>query len=176
MEGHDPRKSLGAFIVNSRKSKKMALCESALDAISVFMLLPWCVAVSTSGVSADPAWLGNVLSKGYEVFCGFDSDETGERFVRKMIWLHPSVKRPRPERRHQKRIASRFPTSRSLFNPPSQTYPEDPFPAMRLRIDNSERRHLNPLLRRISISISNTMDKSIQPHALNFKLYLKRKK
>ena len=91
------RKNLGAFIVNSRKSRKMVLCESAIDALSVFLLHPWCVAVSTSGVSADPAWLRNVLSKGYEVFCGFDSDETGERFARKMIRLHPSVKRLRPE-------------------------------------------------------------------------------
>ena len=91
------RKSLGAFIVNSRKSRKMVLCESAIDAISVFVLHPWCVAVSTSGASADPAWLGNVLAKGYEVFCGFDSDETAERLARKMIRLHPSVKRLRPE-------------------------------------------------------------------------------
>ena len=90
------RKSLGAFIVNSRKSRKMILCESAIDAVSAFILHPWCVAVSTSGVSADPTWLPNVLSKGFEVFCGFDSDETGERFARKMMRLHPSVKRLRP--------------------------------------------------------------------------------
>ena len=56
------RKSLGAFIVNSRKTRKMVLCESAIDAISVFVLHPWCVAVSTSGVSADPDWLAETFS------------------------------------------------------------------------------------------------------------------
>ena len=90
-------KSLGAFIVNSRKSTKMVLCESAIDAISVFVLHPWCIAVSTAGVSTDPAWLKNVLAKGYQVFCGFDSDETGERLARQMIRHHPGVKRLRPQ-------------------------------------------------------------------------------
>jgi len=91
------RKNLGAFIVNMRKSKKMVICESAIDAISVFLLRPWCIAVSTSGVAGDPAWLRNVLAGGYEVFCGFDSDEAGEHFARKMIRNHPSIKRMRPE-------------------------------------------------------------------------------
>jgi hypothetical protein len=89
-------KSLGAFIVNLRKSTKMVLCESAIDAISAFVLHPWCIAVSTAGVSANPAWLKNVVAKGYQVFCGFDSDDTGERQAQKMIQLHPTIKRLRP--------------------------------------------------------------------------------
>ena len=120
------RKSLGAFIVNSRKRKKMVVCESAVDAISVFLVHPWCVAVSTSGVSADP---------------GVATKRTRQR-IRSVLRLRlgrnrrtlsqkndppPSFRKKaaartqRLERRPRRIIASRLPITRSLFNPPSLT-------------------------------------------------------
>jgi hypothetical protein len=90
------RKDLGFFFIKTVNTKKMVLCESAIDAISCFILHPDCMAVSTSGVNPNPAWLRSFIMRGYEIFCGFDADETGDQMANKMILLHPTVKRLKP--------------------------------------------------------------------------------
>lgn len=90
------RKSLGAFYVKSQNTKKVVLCESAIDALSYFALRPDCMAVSTSGANHNPAWLPHFIGKGFEICCGFDNDEAGERIANKMITLYPMVRRLRP--------------------------------------------------------------------------------
>jgi hypothetical protein len=89
-------KGLGAFYVTSQNTKKIVLCESAIDALSYFALHPHCMAASTSGVNPRPAWLPIFIAKGFEIYCGFDNDEAGERAAVKMIHLYPMVKRLRP--------------------------------------------------------------------------------
>jgi len=90
------RKSLGFFRVKSRYPNKLVLLESAIDAISFFALDPNCMAISTSGASPNPAWLKYFINTEYEIYCGFDSDETGEKVAAKMITLYPAIKRLRP--------------------------------------------------------------------------------
>lgn len=90
------RKDLGFFWLSSHNPDKMVLLESAIDAISFFALYSNCLAISTSGASANPAWLKSFINKEYEIYCGFDSDDTGEKTAKKMIALYPTIKRLRP--------------------------------------------------------------------------------
>ncbi len=90
------RKNQGCFFVKKQNSINIVLCESAIDAVSYFVLHSDCITVSTSGVNADPAWLRDVIDKGYRVYCGFDADETGDYFAARMRKRYPSVKRIRP--------------------------------------------------------------------------------
>ena len=90
------KKGLGAFYVKNRNTDKIVLCESAIDALSYFALQPGCMVVSTSGANPDPAWLPLFMAKDFEIYCGFDNDEAGERAANKMIYLYPAVKRLRP--------------------------------------------------------------------------------
>jgi 5S rRNA maturation endonuclease (ribonuclease M5) len=92
------RKHLGAFYVKSPNPEKMVICESAIDAISYFALHPDCIAISTSGANPNPAWLSLFINKDFDIYCGFDSDQVGERLADKMIKRYPTVKRLRPER------------------------------------------------------------------------------
>jgi hypothetical protein len=92
------RKDLGYFCVEYPLVKNMVLCESAIDAISFFALCPTFLAVSTSGANPNPLWLALFIDNGYEIYCGFDSDETGDRLAQKMIALYPTVKRLRPSK------------------------------------------------------------------------------
>jgi hypothetical protein len=90
------RKDLGFFRVKSRHPDKIILLESAIDAISFFALYPNCLAISTSGASPNPAWLRSFINTESEIYCGFDSDDTGEKAAKKMIALYPTIKRLRP--------------------------------------------------------------------------------
>jgi hypothetical protein len=92
------KKSLGCFYVKNTNTTKVVLCESAIDAISCFSLHQNSIAISTSGATPNPAWLSTLIAKGYEVFCGFDSDEIGDAMAKKMINLHPSIKRLCPSK------------------------------------------------------------------------------
>lgn len=92
------RKDLGCFCVSHFNIRKMVLCESAIDACSLFALYPNCMAVSTSGATPNPAWLKSFINNGYDIYCGFDSDETGEKMANKMIFLHPTIKRIKPHK------------------------------------------------------------------------------
>lgn len=92
------KKNLGCFYIRARGANKVVLCESAIDAISFFVLHPNCIAVSTAGANPKPQWLSTLIDKGFEIFCAFDSDKVGEMMADKMITLYPVVKRLRPEK------------------------------------------------------------------------------
>ena len=90
------KKDLGFFRLSSHNPDKVVLLESAIDAISFFALYSNCMAISTSGASPNPAWLRSFINKESEIYCGFDSDDTGEKTAKKMIALYPTIKRLRP--------------------------------------------------------------------------------
>jgi hypothetical protein len=88
----------GYFWIGNTSSKRIVLCESAIDAISCFQLQPCggCICISTAGVRATAPWLYPLLNRDYQIYCGFDADEAGERVSQRMIIRHPSVQRLRP--------------------------------------------------------------------------------
>ena len=91
-------KDLGSFGVPSPGSRRVVLCESAIDALSCHLLHPDSICRSTAGARPDPLWLGPLLID-HQVFCGFDADETGDEMAAAMIAIHPSVQRLRPGRK-----------------------------------------------------------------------------
>ena len=90
------RRDSGYFWVGAKGSKRVVLCESAIDAISCYMLYPDRVCISTSGARPDPPWLRVILDRGYEVDGGFDADLPGDAASREMIRLYPYIQRLRP--------------------------------------------------------------------------------
>ena len=90
------RKDLGCFYVKTPGAVQAVLCESAIDAVSYFALQPSCMALSTAGANPSPGWLSALIEKGFEIYCGFDSDDTGESLADRMIRRYPTVKRLRP--------------------------------------------------------------------------------
>lgn len=90
------RKDRGYFWIGVPGSREIVLCESAIDAISCFQMASQRICISTSGVRADPPWLGPLLARDYALHCGFDADEPGDAAAARMIALHPSVRRLRP--------------------------------------------------------------------------------
>ena len=91
-------KKLGGFYIRGNaRSNKIILCESAIDSISCVLLNACYMAISTSGATPNPLWLSHLIEKGYDIYCGFDADETGDRLAEKMISIHPTVTRLRPE-------------------------------------------------------------------------------
>jgi len=92
------QKNQGCFYLVGASTRKMVLCESAIDAVSCFVLHPEYTAISTSGATANPAWLQNFITKGCKIYCGFDSDRTGNMLSDKMINIYPSIKRLHPSR------------------------------------------------------------------------------
>lgn len=101
------RKNAGFFWIGTPDAKQIILCESAIDAISCFQLRVQvqgpqlrdeCLCISTAGVRPDASWLHPLVTRGYDIYCGFDTDEPGETASRRMIASHPSIKRlPPPE-------------------------------------------------------------------------------
>ena len=89
-------KDLGYFWIGDPGTREIVLCESAIDAISCCQIYPQRIAVSTSGVRADPSWLHALLARHYQLYCGFDADSPGEAAAARMIALHPAVTRLRP--------------------------------------------------------------------------------
>jgi len=79
-----------------RRTEKIVVCESAIDAISCFQLHISYICISTAGVRPDAPWLSPLRARGYEIYCGFDDDEPGEVASCQMIARHPSIKRLRP--------------------------------------------------------------------------------
>ena len=92
------RKDLGYFSVHAGSVDGIILCESAIDAISCFMLHPGRQCISTAGARPDPRWLAPLIEQGGQVDCGFDADATGESMALAMTALYPTVKRLRPSR------------------------------------------------------------------------------
>jgi hypothetical protein len=98
------RKDLGFFSIPTSLPQAarppaqlpIILCESAIDAISCFVLHPGHCCISTSGARPNPQWLPAFLGQGIQLYCGFDSDPTGESAANAMIWLYPAIQRLRP--------------------------------------------------------------------------------
>ena len=91
------RKDLGYFSVSVTDAETIVLCESAIDAVSCFLLHPEYLCISTAGARPDPPWLAPLLSSAEQVCCGFDADRTGDDMARAMIEVHPRVRRLRPQ-------------------------------------------------------------------------------
>jgi len=89
-------KNLGYFAVRPLIFNVVILCESAIDAMSCFCLHPECMTVSTAGVTPNPKWLPDLCKSGSHIYCGFDADNVGDEMAKKMMRLHPYVKRCRP--------------------------------------------------------------------------------
>lgn len=92
------KNSGGFYVTGDLHSNKIILCESAIDSMSCVVLNACYMAISTSGAAPNPFWLKRLTGKGYDIYCGFDADETGDKLAEKMISIHPSVKRLRPQR------------------------------------------------------------------------------
>ena len=90
------QKDLGYFSVQAPDATMAILCESAIDAISCWLLHPASLCLSTSGARPNPRWLPALLSQRLAVYCGFDADATGDAIAAQMIALHPSLRRLRP--------------------------------------------------------------------------------
>jgi hypothetical protein len=90
------QKDLGYFSVQAQDTTMVILCESAIDAISCWLLHPSSLCLSTSGARPNPRWFPALLSQRLAVYCGFDADATGDAMAEQMIVLHPSVRRLRP--------------------------------------------------------------------------------
>ena len=90
------RKDLGYFWIGEPGSREIVLCESAIDAMSCFQMVPQRICISTSGARAEPPWLDGLLDRGYQLYCGFDADGPGDAVAGKMMALYPTVRRLRP--------------------------------------------------------------------------------
>jgi hypothetical protein len=90
------KKDHGFFSVPTTPLQAIVLCESAIDAISCFALHPQYRCISTAGARPNPRWLTTLLDQGSRVYCGFDTDTTGQAMAHAMIALHPSVQRLPP--------------------------------------------------------------------------------
>lgn len=112
------QKDLGYFYLHAPQATTIVLCESAIDAISCFALHPDRFCISTSGARPNPRWLPSLLHQGYRVYCGFDSDSTGEDMAQKMMVLYPSVQRLRPTQHDWNDVLRSDPTM-PLLQPPS---------------------------------------------------------
>ncbi len=89
------QKDLGYFFISNPGAITAVLCESAIDALSCFVLYPNYLCISTSGARSNPRWLPSLIHQGFEIYCGFDSDPTGNIMAQAMIGLFPEVKRLR---------------------------------------------------------------------------------
>ena len=54
-----------------------------------------CICISMAGVRLDAAWLYRLLARGYEIYCGFDADQSGGTASHQMVACHPSIQRLR---------------------------------------------------------------------------------
>lgn len=90
------QKDLGYFSIHAPEPTMIVLCESAIDAMSCFLLHPSSLCVSTSGARPNPPWLPAFLSQGVPVYCAFDADSTGDAMAQQIIAAYPAVRRLRP--------------------------------------------------------------------------------
>lgn len=104
------QKDLGYFSIDASHRTMIVLCESAIDAISCFLLHPSSLCVSTSGARPNPRWLPAFLSQDYPVYCGFDADSTGDVIAQQMSALYPAVRRLRPTQHDWNDVLKHHPT------------------------------------------------------------------
>ena len=93
------RKDHGFFAIPATSMDNIVLCESAIDAISCHALHPQYRCLSTAGARPNPSWLAELVDPAYQIYCGFDLDETGEAMAHSMMALYPSIQRLCPSRK-----------------------------------------------------------------------------
>lgn len=91
------RKGRAFFSVGDPDASTLILCESAIDALSCLALRPEAFCISTSDVTNRPCWLTRLLRPDRQIYCGFDTDEPGERMAAALIARCPAVLRFRPQ-------------------------------------------------------------------------------
>lgn len=87
----------GYFSIRNVCIDGIILCESAIDAISCFIIHPQYYCISTAGARPSPTWLEPLISTYPKIYCGFDGDLTGDSMAEAMIKAYPSIKRLRPQ-------------------------------------------------------------------------------
>ncbi len=90
------RKDLGYFCIRDDLCQAAIICESAIDAISCFVIHPSYCCVSTAGARPNPVWLPSLISQYSRIYCGFDADPTGDAMARDMIQAYPAITRLLP--------------------------------------------------------------------------------
>lgn len=90
-------KDKGYFSIRNVTVEGIILCESAIDAISCFMINPTYYCISSAGARPHPGWLGRLVHHYPKVYCGFDADPTGDTMAQAMIQAYSSIKRLRPQ-------------------------------------------------------------------------------
>ena len=110
------KKNQGCFYILGQSTKKMVLCESAIDAASCAVLHPQYTTISTSGAIANPAWLHKFIENGCQIHCGFDSDNTGNYLADRMMKLYPSIKRLQPAEHDWNEVLRKMPSSNTHLN------------------------------------------------------------
>lgn len=93
------RKDHGFFAIPATSMDNIVLCESAIDAISCHALHPQYRCLSTAGARPNPSWLAELVDPAYQIYCGFDLDDTGEAMAHSMMALYPSIQRLCPSRK-----------------------------------------------------------------------------
>ncbi len=91
------RKDSGYFSIRNVFIEGIILCESAIDAVSCFIIHPNYNCLSTAGVRRSPCWLASLIRQYPKVYCGFDADIAGDTMADALIKLHPLAKRLRPQ-------------------------------------------------------------------------------
>jgi hypothetical protein len=105
------QKDLGYFSIAAPRATTIVLCESAIDAMSCFLLHPSSLCVSTSGARPNPRWLPTFLSQGHRVYCAFDADSSGDSMAQQMIALYPAIRRLRPTQHDWNDVLKYHPTA-----------------------------------------------------------------
>ena len=89
-------KDAGFFWIGDAASKRLVLCESAIDAISCHALDRERICISTAGVRSNPSWLPALIARSYTIACGFDADQAGDDAAKAMMTRYPLIQRLRP--------------------------------------------------------------------------------
>jgi len=89
-------KNLGYFAISPSNPCATLICESAIDAISAFVLYPSFYCISASGARPTPQWLSYLIARDLPIYCGFDADPTGDIAAANMQQKYSSIQRLRP--------------------------------------------------------------------------------
>lgn len=117
------RRDLGYFRVQPTWPTSIVLCESAIDALSCYLLHSSCYAISTSGARADPRCIVRLVEQGLPIYCGFDADPAGDQQAQLMMALHPEVRRLRPSHHDWNAVLQASPVAGSTHPlPPSSKH------------------------------------------------------
>lgn len=87
------------FACGSSESKSLAICESAIDAISFTVIFPHMLAVSSAGTNESPDWVRHFINRHWRIFCAFDADPSGDAMTRALLGKYRNIGIIRPPRK-----------------------------------------------------------------------------